>query len=471
LLLLAHYFWVTHGNNAAVMFRSTAFSAEVRALAEETSPRRFWSGITAAVHRFRDHHTGAPVSYGAYYGSLRSTLGAENSGALGACFGLTELDLMGGGRGYTVFRSDGMGGVTDVPLKVGDVLVLVDGEPVDAWLERAPGWGIGSPSDPRADPAWLALELPGLLSMRAQNFTVARCESPTSCVMPLTLTVMVGSALKNRMLQTGHLYAAVEPFKCDGRFLNSVSELAPDSQDGSDVVTYEPQGGTAAFQFDGFSGGEEWTSSFSAGLNSSPARILLDARLGNGGTADLAQFLMSQIRDSSSPQLAFGISRKWEGIPGEWDFQEMLPCIETEAEMLFDACSGTITFMTVEEPAVGGSSRVAWVNSADVSANDYVPRFLKGRPGVRIFGPHETSGAYGAVVSLPPLLPGEAYGGSIQIHDTRFATSLEDVEVARPFESGTGVTPDEVVVQKLSDALVGTDTMITRARAWLAETP
>ena len=90
-----------------------------------------------------------------------------------------------------------------------------------------------------------------------------------------------------------------------------------------------------------------------------------------------------------------------------------------------------------------------------------------GQTPLRIFAPHPTSGAFGAIMSLPPLWTGYS-GGSLQYQDTRFATSVSELGKAR-WESGHGVEPDAVVVEKLSDALNGIDTLLTVATAWLSE--
>jgi hypothetical protein len=468
---LAHIFTRLHGNRLAVTTRGTAFAMTVASLARETSPRRFHGGVARAVREFRDHHTSPPMNYISYQASLSSALGVESSGALGACFGLTDLDLLGGGRGYTVFRTDADGGKLGVRLRVGDVLVAIDGVPVDGWL-RDHAWMTvgGAPSDPASDPPWLALELPGLVSVRANTLELLRCESPTSCARPQLVAAEVNPQLRTRMLAAGHVANLDPPFLCDGRFLDSVSVLAPPPDDGGDAVSYELQDGVMSFQFNGFSGSNPWTSAFSVGLGTRPGLVLMDARLGNGGTADLVDFLVRALRDDTSPRVSMAVEREWQALDPDGFFDRQLACLGAEQPMLFDGCSGTMVFTTYSTPATAAGTRVAWVNSADVSANDFTPRMFRDRPGLRVFGPTPTSGAFGAVGSLPPLLPGEAYGGSIQVQDSRFARGPEQL-AHRPYESGVGVPPDEVVVQTLSDALAGRDTIIARARAWLKEAP
>ena len=82
-----------------------------------------------------------------------------------------------------------------------------------------------------------------------------------------------------------------------------------------------------------------------------------------------------------------------------------------------------------------------------------------------MIGDSHTAGAFGSVIQLPSYLSG-FQGGSIQIQDSRFGKTLSDAQQAR-WESGHGVEPDEVVVQKQSDILLGEDTILKAARTWL----
>jgi hypothetical protein len=115
----------------------------------------------------------------------------------------------------------------------------------------------------------------------------------------------------------------------------------------------------------------------------------------------------------------------------------------------------------------GTGARVAWLQAADVSANDYLAALVQGRANQRVFGPGPTSGSYGTISSIAPLLLGW-HGGSIQMTDSLWAdtpTSLAN----QSFRSGVGVPPDEVVAQKMSDAMNNIDTMLAAARAWLEQ--
>ncbi|MBI5497330.1 MAG: hypothetical protein HY904_20115 [Deltaproteobacteria bacterium] len=469
---LGHIFSRFHANRGAVNARGGDFRARLDGLVGMDSPREFWAGVSEAVNFFRDGHTGPPMQYGQFYSSVPSTMGSQQSGALGVCLGLTELDLRGGGLGVTVFRTGAGSSLVGSTLRVGDVLVRVDGEPLATWLARADRMGRNVPSDPGADQPYDVLDLPGMLSARAGTLEFERCVSATDCANPTVVTVPVGEPVRTAVLAAGSLAGAVQPASCDGRFSNSVSSLAPPSDDGSDVVSHERVGEITAIQFDGFAADTPWDDAIRQSLAGAPQFLLFDTRLGNGGYLQRVEFLLHQLRDNGSPQVGLGVGRPWQSTDPIGYFDTQADCLGASStdELGLDACAQTMGVQTWDAPASASAAKVAWLNTADISGNDYAPRLLQGRPGFRIFGPTRTAGAFGAITTLPPLLASEYYGGSIQVHDTRFADSAELLLTAR-YESGHGVPPDEVITQKLSDSLSGSDTMLARARAWLLETP
>ena len=467
---LQHVFTRLHANREAVINRGASFSQRLAALSASDSPRVFWGGIQAAVNHFRDGHTSPPVNIGSFYSSVPSSLSRQGSGALGVCLGLTDLDLRGGELGYTVFNADPAAGVAGADLQVGDILDKVDGEDVPVFIQRMLELSASLGSDPLSDPAFMVHDLPAILSTRAAELQFLRCESASSCTQPTTVTIDVGQRIRTRMGTTGHVLIDFEPIHCDGRFTHSVETLAPPDPDGNDVISSQLRDGIMSVEFDGFSGEDAWDNGIATALVANPDRILIDTRLGNGGYIDRVAYLVSRLRDSTSPQSAFGTNRPWNSADADPFYEGLLDCFDAGSQALFDRCSQTISFETAGATASAGTARVAWINTADISGNDFAPQMLKGRAGLRVFGPVSTAGAFGAIVTLPPLLASEYYGGSIQVHDTRFAASRAELPNA-PFASGTGVTPDEVSVQRLSDSLGGVDTMLERARAWLQEMP
>jgi hypothetical protein len=198
--------------------------------------------------------------------------------------------------------------------------------------------------------------------------------------------------------------------------------------------------------------------------------ILFDARLGHGGFLNLGDYLTNQIRGTASPYYAFAVPRgTWDDADPTWLFDPSLAACVNGSWWDPDLCgwtSGGLDAPTLGTPPAAGV-KIAWVDGIDVSMNDIVPRELVGASNVRIFGPHPTTGAYGEVSLVPSMVAGWS-PGSTQVLDTRFGSSFATA-VAAPWASGTGVAPDQVVLQKVSDILAGTDTVLAAARAWLTQ--
>ena len=110
---------------------------------------------------------------------------------------------------------------------------------------------------------------------------------------------------------------------------------------------------------------------------------------------------------------------------------------------------------------------MAWLNTNDLSCNEMLPLLLDGGASLQIFGPFATYGAIGNDEPTPAPIPGWS-SGSIAVADGRMGYSPTAAE-GSTWRSGTGVTPNRVVIETVSDALSGTDTIVSAARAWLEE--
>ncbi len=196
------------------------------------------------------------------------------------------------------------------------------------------------------------------------------------------------------------------------------------------------------------------------------AKVLVDARCGNGGMFALGKWLVLLLRDLTQPIASFAappvalddadppwlFEAAWDACAAQW--YDVDRCAWAGGQSLQLAAK-----------APGAGARIAWLNGDDVSMNDIVPRLLQGREQLKIFGPHPTSGAFGEIAHWS-VLPPSWSEGSLQILDMRFGPTPEAARMA-PWASGQGVVPDVVVVQKVSDLLAGKDTALQAARAWL----
>jgi hypothetical protein len=438
-----------------------------RTLAENsTSSRQFFGGMNRLVNLLRDNHTsfGSPANYTSFAPQVHE----GSSSVLGACFGVVEKDLLGGGLGYAVFRATDLP-ATGVPLRRGDVLFAIDGRDPKEWVDEVwPQVASTLPNDATSDWGPSANSLSRLITTRASNVTFVRCTPGTTCTgaSRTSLTIDVASAAY-QVVTAGVTDKTSRSFSCSQRFLDAVT-VAPQGGNGEDPVTTMPGSvGETRVQFDGFVGQTRWQSSMTGVFASKPARVLMDARMGHGGYYTTVEHLFHLLRGKSEPIGVVSMGRgTYDLADPPWLLQRFGKCSDARAEMWSCFQGNANGFFAKEASPPGAATRIAWLNTYDVSANDFMPRLLKGRTNIKIFAPHPTSGAFGAISSLPSLWTGWS-GGSLQVQDARFAVDLASASTAR-WESGHGVEPDVIVAEKLSDALAGVDTIVEAATQWLA---
>lgn len=454
------------GDRQSSEFGLKTFTPTAKDLARYArSSRKFFGGINRLVNGLRDNHTsmGSPTTANSSFGP---TLHFGWSGALHACFGVVEKDLTGGGLGFGVFHA-GDKPVTGVVLKPGDVLTAIDGMDPKKWADAViPGINRTSPNDPAADWANEAELMAIAISTRASEITITRCASATECTgaKKTELKIDVASKVSARILENGGWGEGVDYFGCSPRFKGSVADYDP-RVSGEDTVSARTVDDIVNVSFDGFSGDEVWKTKMSSVFDPKPAMVLMDTRQGNGGTGDNVEHLLHLLRGRDE-QIGFitVVNGTYDEPSPATLFKTYEKCVGGEPSGLF-SCFGAWGFFSNLEAVPGGKTKVAWINTLDVSANDYMPRLLKGRSALKIFGPHPTAGAFGAVTSFSSFAPGWS-GGSLQYQDSRFAASYGEFDAAR-WESGHGVEPDIVVAQKVSDAIAGKDTILDAARTWL----
>jgi hypothetical protein len=471
------------GDRKSAANASTVFSsAAVSAVTASTAAPGFYGGLNTLVNSLRDGHTGLgfATSSGSLFG-IGYNPDDSYSGPLDICLGLAQDDLPGGtgGSTYAVFwmaPDSAVGSALGGALSPGDMLTQIDGLTPDAWLDTVgPRFRDTLPNDPKAEPSGRAVLLANAIGQYATTAVFSSCSAAGTCT---TKTVHVADLTYPLAIGTGNPDATMNSRPCSGRFTDSVSTWQPvDDEATTDTPAFESAGGIATVEFDGFEGTTEptnpadlyrpWEAPMEQALTSGQG-ILFDARLGRGGLPNLGDYLTDQIRGTPSPYYSFAVPRgTWDNADPTWLFDPSLAACVNGSWWDPDLCgwtSGGLDAPTLSTPPAAGV-KIAWVNGIDVSMNDMVPRDLLGAANIRIFGPHPTTGAYGQISLIPSMVAGWS-PGSIQVLDTRFGSSFATA-VAAPWASGTGVAPDEVVLQKVSDILAGTDTVLTAARAWL----
>ncbi|MBX3207636.1 MAG: hypothetical protein KF764_21480 [Labilithrix sp.] len=458
------------GDRNAAKNGATILAPQARELAKTApSSRQFYGGLNRLVNLLRDNHTsfGSPSNFTSFAPQVQY----GSSSVMGACFGVVDKDLMGGGLGFAVFRAAAEP-TSGKPLAVGDVITSIDGKDPKAWVDDVwPRYATTLPNDPKADWGGVAGDLSSLIAARASTVTLERCASASSCGAGEreTITVDVGSIVYE-VLTSPSSASSGERFACSQRFADSVDASATGGYGEDSVFTERGAGGETRVQFDGFIGQGTWQESMTRVFSSGASTVLMDARMGHGGYYTTVEHLFHLLRGTNEPMGVFSVGRGTYAMAESPTLLGRLSSCVGEGSFggdFWGCYAGNANgFFATEASPPGAATKIAWLNTRDVSANDFMPRLLKGRTGFKIFAPHPTSGAFGAVLPLPSVASGWS-GASIQIQDARFAPTIGEVGEAR-WESGHGVEPDEVVVQKLSDSLAGVDTIVTAATAWLA---
>ena len=377
------------------------------------------------------------------------------------CMYMGEADLLPqGGLRPLVLELDPTGPAA-ARLQVGDALVAIDGLAPEAWMERA-GRLLSYTGDPRGRPFVLAPELwqAGLRS--GARLTFERCARREGCGPDEVVRVELDLAELGAAFWDGRpLELGSGDLVCDFRFRRDVRGPLV-RQD--DFAGHADVGSVRSILINAVPGYGAWRGNVEAALRDLPPRVLLDQRTGFGGTFEGVSLLLAPfLAPDEAPWVHLVPQLQPEASVAELD--DLVAC--QAREQGFCANFYALPLVSGGGPSAGASEAwLAIVNGFDVSGNDYLPKALTQRRGgrTRVFGAVPTFGAFGPIYGLPRLMD-ELYGGSGQLHDTAFVP--DEGSRSLSFNTGYGVEPDEVVLQRQSDALLGVDTVLEAARAWL----
>ncbi len=439
-----------------------AFKSRIDSIRTETSNVRYWTGLDEAIDSLADGHASAPYPT---YPIQVST---------GICMYQGEADLLPGGGAAPLILETNTNAVGQL-LQIGDALVAIDGAPVDQWRAAATRF-LRYGGDPRGREFITTPQIMDAALMTGARLTFERCSvvdpSGGPCAPGDVQQVEVDLGAMTRGIYSGDLPAWRFDFQtCDYRFLRPLEDqgVRDYSYAGfvdTDDVRYLLINGVPS-QYN--EGGQAWFDTVGLALDGTgPTRSVLDERTGGGGSLDAVDLLASRylgVSDFYTMDLIPQLSQ-----PLDDELRNALRRCSTSAAQFGDcgnAYEWILGSFTVSGQGLAQSQKLAVLTGLDVSGNDFTSKLLTYRSGeTRIFGAVPTYGAFGVIWSLPALA-GELIGGSVQVQDTVFVQHPEDTNL--DFNTGTGVSPDEVVLQKQSDAVNGIDTLLERARAWLAE--
>ena len=314
-------------------------------------------------------------------------------------------------------------------------------------------------ADPDADFPMQASELHEIVSALARSLEVVRYSGASA----RTITVDVAELRAN----VASLPFQTQP-RCSVRFRRGVDVPA-----GADPEAYEAAfesvdaDGVAHVMTNGEPPGPGLAQVVERAFDRGPSRMIVDKRRGDGGGGESLEVWAARVRRDASFRLLSVGRWAWDAIdPPAAVFAELSGCDDPRAGA--PACWATsASWAGVAPRGTTRPARIAWLNLVDGSASDMATAYAKGVAGVRIFAPTRTIGLFGGLQHVPRFASGLS-DGYVQRGDTRIGATWAEVTAA-PWQSGRGIEPDEVILQRHSDVLAGRDTMLERAKAWLAE--
>lgn len=439
------------------------FEPSLQAQYDDTATARsFRTALNVAYQRLADGHAAPPA-----------TSFVPAGANAGVCVHMGDADLMPSVSDRPMVLSIESGTPFADRLQPGDVLVAIDDMSPRDWYPLSRRYSRYS-GDPSAREFVTTPELFGAALQSGSTLTFVRCTQTTPGRRCNNAT------LREIVIDTAEFTAGVwndtvpswlhNYFPCDFRLNSAVPgmgdhEYAYAGTRAEDGVQYLQINGMPQYSSPE---GAPWFDVVTDALESGPDRVVFDQRLGSGGSIEAVDHLANYL-------ISTGDLHGMHLLP-QMD-REMTPALRRN--LLSCGRSGGFTKSCGDflEWALGAFSfsrpaarnaRLAILIGADVSGNDFITRILDNRTdgATRIFGGARTYGAFGVVWSRPAFL-GEIAGGSFQVHDTVFLQTADDTN--QDFATGRGVAPDQEILQSQRDAVLGIDTVLEAAKAWVQQ--
>lgn len=338
-------------------------------------------------------------------------------------------------------------------LSPGDRLVSIDGAHPIAWARSLVDvhWGMPGISN-RVTFAELASGLRGLISRYARELTVIRCKGATGlCSPPETVRVDLLP-----FSPPGESYYAVQ---CDNRPLRHLPSSPPSHFPDNYYSVYsgivnesDPVEAIYGLEWESLStnGSDGVGPALNAAVSlwkSQANGVILDHRLGYGGTI-LGPQALWKFAVPRHP-LTFNEDRRRA--------EDEQPSLAAgQARFQYGVDEGLVDYAGVSAPTDGVP--VALLITQDVSASDWLPLGMKGQPNHRIFGPFQTNGGFST-----------RYAFGYWMGMSWVLASGDTYVAGGQTLNGFGVEPDEVVLPKQSDLMIGKDTVYEAALAWVRQ--
>jgi hypothetical protein len=407
----------------------------------------FWDGFGTGLHKLHDWHT-----------TLDGPVVVDGKGAFPICFVEGTADASQAGAPSDAVLPDVL--VSDVGpdqnsgLNPGDRLVAVDGVHPIAWAESLDDldWDAWKADDPGTH-AEAIERMRTLIRRFAKEITIVRCSSTDgTCAAPETIEVSSLPTTEPATYPTcdhrpAYHLASGNPDPVTHDMTGVYNGLLADSNQASNENLYGMIWNDVEFNSDGSNPYTTAIESFRSSANG----VILDHRLGNGGTADAATYLTTlfrapaQLATYTGTDLTFGL-----------------------LDQPFSTALGLSLYTTFYPLAGNGyavgasnaktSMKVALMLARDGSASDWFPYGMKdGGANIRIFG-RQSAGAFSSYIQF------DYFGGL----SWRLASG-DLIEADGTPHLGSAVIPDVPLLPKQSDLIAGKDTVYEAALAWIRE--
>jgi Peptidase family S41 len=408
-------------------------------LSATTNNWDFWNGFATAIHALGDWHT--------------KTSGAgqvAGRGAFPICFVEGEADLSHPVApkhpSYPDVLVSHVGPMQNSGLKPGDRLVAVNGQHPIAFAESLGNidWDFWRANDPSVH-AEAVERMRFLIRRWAKEITIVRCDAAAGVCGGLEVIPVTSLPDQEPALYPECDHRPTYPIAGPDARTHAVNGVLAGQVIGEDTRTW----------------GMVWNSTLLDGGNNpykapidqlvaNADRVILDHRTGNGGTEFGAEFLTQAFRAPASP----GASSPRTTTLGEFDE----PFTTETGLSLLNIYRNNGSNYRVGSSAARPDLRTALLLARDGSGSDWFPMGMKDAGNnVRIFG-RRTAGAFSSFYQF------DYYGG------LRFQFAAGDfLRNDGTTHLGEGVAPDEEVLPKQSDLIVGRDTVVQRALAWLKQ--
>jgi hypothetical protein len=409
---------------------------------DATNGWTFWDGFGTALHKLHDWHT-----------TLDGPVVVDGKGAFPICFVEGTADISQAGAPSDPVLADVL--VSDVGpdensgLMPGDRLVAVDGQHPIAWAESLDDldWGAWKADDPGTH-AEAIERMRTLIRRYAKEITLVTCGGTATCAAPVTIEVSSLPTTEPATYPTcdhrpAYHLATGNPDPITHDMTGVYSGLLADSATNEDL--YGMIWNDVEMNADGSNPYTASIENFRANAHG----VVLDHRLGDGGTADAATYLTTLFRAPAALATYTGTDLT-------------LGLLDQPFSQAFGASLYNTFFPVAGNGYSVGAANyrpdlpVALMTARDGSASDWFPYGMKAAgANVRIFG-RQTAGAFSSFVQF------DYYGG--------LAWRLASGDLIRTDGTphlGSAVVPDVPMVPLQSDLVAGRDTVYEAALAWV----